>query len=122
MLWALVILILCGMPGRDVPHISFLEMVSFDKFVHAGIFFLLILLIIRGFLLQISFIKLKQNAKFIALVICVIYGGLLEILQGTIFEGRSADVFDFLADSFGSVLGLLMYKWVERNFLVRFIK
>jgi VanZ family protein len=122
LLWALIILILCGIPGRDIPHISLLEFLSFDKFVHAGIFYVLILLTIRGFLLQTSFKKLQQSAKSIALVLCIIYGGSLEIMQGTLLVGRTADVFDFLADSLGCILGLLTYNWVERTFLVKLIK
>ena len=121
LLWALVILILCGIPGRDIPHISFLEILNFDKFVHAGIFFVLILLMVRGFLLQTSFLKLQQSAKMIAFLICVVFGGTLEILQGTLFEGRSADVLDFVANSFGAALGLLLYNWVEKIFLSRLI-
>ena len=121
-LWALVILVLCGMPGRDIPHISFLEIPNFDKFVHAGIFFVLTLLIVRGFLLQTTFIKLQQNAKLIAFVICVVYGGLLEIMQGTLCQGRTAEVFDFFADSVGVAAGLLLYNWIEKKFLMRIIK
>ena len=122
MLWALVILVLCGMPGRDIPHISFLEIPNFDKLVHAGIFFVLILLIVRGFLLQTIFIKLRQFAKLISFVICVVYGGLLEIMQGTLCQGRTADMFDFFADSFGVAAGLLLYNWIEKFFLARLIK
>lgn len=122
LLWALIILILCGIPGRDIPHISFLEILSFDKFVHAGIFFVLISLTVRGFLVQTNFIKLQQSAKLIAFILCVIYGGLLEIMQTTLFEERSADVFDFAANSFGCIIGILMYNWVEKLFLVKLIK
>ena len=122
MLWALLILILCGIPGRDIPHISFLELLSFDKFVHAGIFFVLILLSTRGFVLQTTFNKVHQNPKMIALLICVAYGGLLEIMQGTIFEERSADVYDFIANSFGCVMGLIMYAWIEKKILIKFIR
>jgi VanZ family protein len=121
LLCALVILILCGMPGKDVPHISFLEALSFDKFVHAGIFFTLILFTIRGFLVQPNSLKLKQFAKIIALTLCVIYGGLLEIMQGTLCEGRNADVFDFIADSVGCITGLSVYNWVEKHLLIRLI-
>ncbi len=116
LLWALLILILCGIPGRDIPHISFLEILRFDKFVHAGIFFVLILLTIRGFLLQTHFIKVQQSAKLVALVMCIVYGGSLELMQGALFEERSADVYDFLANSFGCVLGLLMYNRVAKKF------
>lgn len=122
LLWAMIILILCGIPGRDIPHISFLEILSFDKFVHAGVFFVLILLTIRGFLLQTNFIKLQRSAKLVALIVCIIYGGLLEIMQGTMFEDRSADVFDFIANSLGCVLGMLMYSKIEKTFLVKIIK
>ncbi len=122
MLWALIILVLCGIPGRDIPHISFLELLSFDKFVHAGIFFVLILLTVRGFLMQSRFKALQKKSKWIAFVLCVIYGGSLEILQGTVFEGRSADVFDFIANGFGCAMGLLFYKQAERLLLAKFMK
>jgi VanZ family protein len=122
MLWALLILILCGIPGRDIPHISFLELLSFDKFVHAGIFFVLILLTVRGFLLQTGIEYLQKKAKTIATVICIIYGGLLEVMQGTLFQERSADVFDFIANSFGVVVGLMMYSIIENKILKHLIK
>jgi VanZ family protein len=122
MCWALVILILCGIPGRDIPHISFLELLSFDKFVHAGIFFVLLLLTVRGFVLQEKYPALKVKAKSAALAICICYGGLLEIMQGTIFEERSADVFDFMANSFGCLLALALYDRIERLVLIRIIK
>jgi VanZ family protein len=122
MLWALIILILCGMPGKDIPHISFLELLSFDKFVHAGIFFVLILLTVRGFLMQTRFLKLQHSARSIAFIICVLYGGSLEIMQGTIFTDRSADVYDFIANSFGCTMGLVFYNKIEKAALTKFIK
>ena len=122
MLWALIILILCGIPGKDIPHISFLELLSFDKFVHAGIFFVLLLLTVRGFKTQGRFIAPRRKAKPYAFILCVAYGGLLEILQGTVFEGRSADIFDFIANSFGCTMALLAYNKAEQLALARLIK
>jgi VanZ family protein len=122
MLWALIILVLCGIPGKDIPHISFLELLSFDKFVHASIFFVLILLTIRGFVMQTNFVNLQQSAKLIAFVGCVAYGGLLEVMQGTLFEGRSASIYDFIANSFGCTMGILLYQQMEKYFLIRLIK
>lgn len=122
MLWALIILILCGIPGRDIPHISFLELLSFDKFVHASIFLVLVVLTIRGFILQTNFPKLQVSANTTAAISCIVYGGLLEVMQGTLFEGRSADIYDFIANSFGCIVGLLLYKRIERVFLVHFIR
>ena len=122
MLWALLILILCGIPGRDIPHISFLELLSFDKFVHAGIFFVLVLLTIRGFLLQTMIRFLQTNAKITATTFCIIYGALLEVMQGTFFQERSADIFDFIANSFGVIAGLTMYTIIESKILKHLIK
>ncbi|HEY0031502.1 MAG TPA: VanZ family protein [Bacteroidia bacterium] len=122
MLWALLILILCGIPGRDIPHISFLELLSFDKFVHAGIFFVLIQLTIRGFLLQTRFKRFQKFAKISAFVLCAMYGGALEIMQATVFEGRSADIYDFIANSFGCVMGWLLYNKIEKTVLARITK
>ncbi len=115
MLWALIILILCGMPGKDIPHISFLELLSFDKFVHASMFFFLILLTIRGFLQQTSFIVLNKSAKLIAFVLCVIYGGSLEIMQGAMNIGRTPSIFDFIANTFGCAIGLFFYNFVHKK-------
>ncbi|MEI6487627.1 MAG: VanZ family protein [Bacteroidota bacterium] len=120
--WALVILVLCGMPGRGIPHISFLELLSFDKFVHAGIFFVLLLLTVRGFSLQTLFSSLQLYAKSFSVITCIIYGGLLEIMQGTIFIERSADVFDFIANSVGCLIALAVYDKLEKKILIHLIK
>jgi VanZ family protein len=122
MLWALLILILCGMPGKDIPHISFLELLSFDKFVHASIFFIFILLSVRGFVLQTQFLKLKHLAKPTAFWICVAYGGLMEVMQATLFTDRSADVYDFIANSFGCLMGWIFYNSIERIILAKLIR
>lgn len=114
-LWALFIAFLCGIPGRDIPHISFLELLSFDKFVHAGIFFWLVIFLTRGFLLQEKFATLRRNPKSWALVFAIPYGGLLEILQGTLFVERSADIYDFIANSFGCVMAALLFAFTVRT-------
>lgn len=114
--WALVILGLCSIPGRDIPHISFLEMLSFDKWVHAGVFFLLVILSIRGFRLQNGSAYFKSNAGFMAVGISVAYGGSLEIMQGTLFSERSADIYDFIANSFGCFVALWLYPKIARRF------
>jgi glycopeptide antibiotics resistance protein len=115
-LWALLILILCGIPGRDIPHFSFLELLSFDKWVHAGIFFVLVMLAIRGFRLQQRSAYVRANAIFLATGLSVMYGGLLEIMQGTLFAERSADFYDFIANSFGCFLAALLYPVISKRF------
>jgi len=108
-LWALFIAFLCGIPGRDLPHISFLELLAFDKWVHAGVFFVLFVLPARGFLLQASVGVFHASPRSWALLLCVVYGGVLELLQDAVFEERSADLYDFIANSAGCLLGLALF-------------
>lgn len=119
LVWFLVILTLCATPGKDIPHISFLELLAFDKWVHAGIFFILVLLMIRGFRLQRTG-WLFSNAVIFTLVFSVAYGGILEILQGAVFEDRSADFYDFIANSIGAITGVLLYR--KLAFKIKFLQ
>ena len=120
-LWALLILILCAIPGSDLPRISLLEGINFDKVVHASLFFILVLLTARGFKLQNTFMFIQRNYKGFAFIECVIYGGLLEIMQEAFFSQRTADILDFAANTLGCLLGILFYDIIERRWLKNFI-
>jgi len=98
--WALFIAFLCGLPGKDLPHITFLELLSFDKLVHAFIFFVLVVLIYRAARKTPN----RKNAMVYALCLSIPYGGILEIMQQELFEDRTADLFDFIANTFGCLI------------------
>lgn len=115
-LWAILIAVLCGIPGRDIPHISFLEIISFDKFVHAGIFFVLIVLSLRNFSKNNT---LKSTTKYYLLAFCIGYGIFLEILQSAIFIERSADIYDVIANSFGCVLATFSFNKLNQIQLLK---
>jgi VanZ family protein len=119
LLWALIILVLCGIPGRDIPHVSFLELLNFDKFVHASIFFVLVILLIHGFGKQTRFKSLQSKSALVAFILCVVYGGVLEVMQQAVFEERSADIYDFIANSFGATMGWLLYRQIHTHLLSR---
>lgn len=114
LLWALVIAILCGIPGKDIPHFSYLELLQFDKMVHATVFFVLTVLLLNSFTKYFAPTIIRTYAFLLAGLFCVSYGGLLEILQGAIFSERTADIFDFIANSFGCMLALIYY-WFFRS-------
>ena len=40
---------------------------------------------------------------------CVAYGGMLEVMQATVFSQRSGDWLDFIANSFGCIMGFLVF-------------
>jgi VanZ family protein len=116
LVWALFIMALCGMPGKDIPHFSWLEALSFDKWVHAGIFFVLTILGIRGLKRQHTFQAIRNTSAWITVIWCILYGGVLELLQEVVFEDRSADLYDFIANTFGVVIAFFSYNLLARRF------
>jgi glycopeptide antibiotics resistance protein len=110
-IWTLIIFGLCSMPGKAIPHISWLELLSFDKFVHAGIFFVEQILLMRA----LSSFNKKTLYGLLAFLFCVVYGGSLELMQFYIFSSRSGDVFDFIANSSGALLGFLLFSKINKR-------
>ncbi|MES2567189.1 MAG: VanZ family protein [Bacteroidota bacterium] len=106
LLWTSIIFILCCTPGRYIPTTNWLELLSFDKFVHAGIFFVLMCLWLMHW---IHLNKLNTLTILFTAILVISYGGLLEIMQATVFSQRSGDWLDFIANSFGCMMGLWFF-------------
>jgi VanZ family protein len=113
--WAVLILILCGLPGSDFPKLTFLQWLRPDKIVHLILFGTQCFLFIRGFTLQSRFPGLKLHAQGWAVFLSISYGAVVEVLQATIFIGRSGDVRDAIANSIGAVIGLYLYRKYGNN-------
>jgi hypothetical protein len=109
--WTIVILILCATPGRFIPSISWLELLSFDKWVHAGVFFILVTLL--GIAVRAH--EQTRNLFFLYFLLSVLYGGALEIMQAKVFSERSADTHDVIANSFGCLMALLFNRKVSSS-------
>lgn len=110
-LWAALIFILCSIPGTSLPHYSWADLISLDKFIHAFIFAMLVLLLLRGFKKQNQFTIISKHAILFSVTASVSYGGLLELMQTYCFTARSGDWFDFAANSVGCFMGTCLYKY-----------
>jgi VanZ family protein len=119
LLWAIIIMILLGLPGSDLPDTSFINIPYFDKIVHAGLFGILVFLLARGFCLQNQFEYLRKYFVMLSLMMSICYGGLTEILQSTIFVERATDIFDFFADAVGSGIGIFFFLYYRKKFLTK---
>ncbi|WP_295799776.1 VanZ family protein [Mucilaginibacter sp.] len=102
-LWALFILILCSIKLGEVSA-SPLFFPGFDKLVHCGLFFVMMVFITAGYTRKHTPVVLSVKAIAILTVITVIYGGTIEILQKYIFTWRSGEWNDLFAD----IIGVLM--------------
>ena len=91
-LWAILILVLCGLPGSNFPKLSFLEWLRPDKIVHLILFGIQSYLLIIGFIRQDRFPGLRANAIRLGVLLSISYGALVEVLQTTVFIGRSGDI------------------------------
>ncbi|MGB0389934.1 MAG: VanZ family protein [Salibacteraceae bacterium] len=94
------------LPGSKFPKT---ELTNIDLAVHFFFYCVFTFLLIVGNLRQSQFSFLKKNPIFMALVIAIPYGGMVEIIQGTKFVSRSAEFADFIANSIGSLIGVILF-------------
>jgi len=106
--WFLILTILLCLPGSVLPKESWLDGIYFDKWVHIGLFGGLVFLWCGVSGKRKKFLKpVQQIFVWIALVGCV-YGTAMEYVQKYFIPNRSFDVFDILADTIGSIAGLVV--------------
>jgi VanZ family protein len=98
--------------GKDILRSEWTDLLSIDKFVHAGVFAILVLLLVQGLRKRDGGLDLRSRAMAWWLTACVAYGGLLEIMQGAFLVDRYADVLDFLANGAGCVAA---WWWLDRR-------
>ena len=109
LLWALLILILCAIPGNDLSRLKFLDWMKPDKIVHLFLFGVLSVLLFKSFKREIDFTLLQSYPVISAVVISSMYGIVIELLQEFVFVYRSGEGYDVLADAAGAITGLWLY-------------
>ncbi|MFW6019505.1 MAG: hypothetical protein ACOCPM_02900 [Bacteroidales bacterium] len=103
--WGLFILLLVSLPGDYIPSVSSpWNFISFDKLIHAGLFYVWVFFLIKGFHLQYTYPFLRSYSIASGIIVGIIFGGLTEAWQAIINLGRYADIYDFAANSAGAIL------------------
>ncbi|TKK66959.1 VanZ family protein [Ilyomonas limi] len=111
-IWLVLIYMLLTLPGSDIPKVNFLDAIYFDKWVHTGLFAMLVFLFCWPFRKQYP----MQHSLFISItVFAVVYGIALEYVQKYFASDRSFDISDMIADAFGSLLGYMAIRYVARK-------
>jgi VanZ family protein len=104
-LWLVLTFILLTIPGPDLPKSDFFDLIYFDKWVHVGMFGLLIVL------WAYPFLNAGRTDKKIFILISVcgfLYGVIMEFVQKFFAFERSLDFFDMLADGIGCLGAFLL--------------
>ena len=97
------------LPGSAIPKEDWLDTIWADKWVHIGIFTVLIFLWCRA--LEITAIKAFVGA----IIVAVLYGLMVEIVQDRFIPNRSFDLTDLAADFIGSLVGLWLWTRYIKN-------
>lgn len=111
-----LILVVCLLPGSTFPSTG-VEWVSLDKVIHLIMYVPLAWTLAYGFRLQSRYAKWQEKALLYTFILASVYGALVELLQFALTPDRAAELWDFVADVAGVVLGLLTYRIGERLIL-----
>ena len=116
LLWAFFILVLCGIPGSDLPQFNWLDILSIDKLAHASVFCVLVILGSRGVAKQFAAQNKRSNEVLPALLFGLLYSPLTELLQDLVFVERTAELLDMIANWMGCFARVWLYR---RYFAIR---
>lgn len=111
--WALIILVLILMPGKNLPDMQQDFFISLDKLAHFGVFSILSFLTLRGACRKTGREQFKTSYVLSPLLISVAYGLLLEIMQ-IMAENRMPEYMDALANTLGCFAGLLFFIAIKK--------
>ncbi|HRI40363.1 MAG: VanZ family protein [Bacteroidota bacterium] len=119
LVWAFIVLVLCGIPGSRLPELSFWQWLRPDKIVHLVLFGTQSYLLLVGFTGIPVTSRWHQQAGWRAVTISILYGALLEWLQAHVFIQRSGDVRDAIANALGAILGWWLFSRFHQRLLRR---
>lgn len=104
--WMIVIIILSTIGGPKVPGWGWIDMISPDKWAHAFVYAVLMILLLR-----INRAKVYSSKKWTngLLMICISLGILMEIVQYLFFPGRYFEILDIIANIIGAFIGMRFF-------------
>ena len=110
-LWAIVILWLCLIPGSSLPAWDWFSIFDVDKLVHGSLFFVLAVLLSQA---------LKSNGSPVryilwACAISALYGVATEFMQGLEALGRRTDPGDMIANTIGAIAAGGFSNWRDKK-------
>lgn len=107
--WFLFVLALICLPGEDVPEEpGWFHIPHFDKIVHAALFGGIVFWFCMPFKKAVFSRRQKANWFIKITLATVLWGITTEYIQKFWIEGRQFDMVDWVADSAGAIIALLV--------------
>lgn len=107
-IWILIIVYLSLSPANELPDVELINIPHFDKLVHLGMYFILIVL----WLIYTSKFKNWNLSKLriTSLLGVIVIGGLMEVLQEALPVNRDGNIEDMLANLTGGFIAYLSFQ------------
>jgi len=107
--YLVIIAVLSLLPSYDIPDIGLFP--GADKVVH------ILMYLGLSFLASWSYDISHKGMRFMYLLLTGVfmYGVIMEILQRTMHNGRDFDFKDMIANLTGTIIGLLIYRLLDRQ-------
>jgi VanZ family protein len=107
LLWSVIVTVLLTLPGSAFPSENWLSKIWFDKWVHIGLFSIIVVMWCWA-MLRKNYNKQRLKNIFILIALAwFAYGIGMEFVQKYFIPNRSFDVGDIIADGVGCLLGLV---------------
>lgn len=111
----IVATVLFCLPGDEFPEQEWFGKVLLDKWIHIGLFAVLVVLWCLPFISRRNN-KSQLLSLFIKITIAFgLYGITVEFIQGNFVPNRTFGIDDMVADSIGCALGLWFANWQLRK-------
>jgi VanZ family protein len=108
-LMALAIMYLSLANSHTFDKVSLINIPNFDKFVHFGMYFSLMSVIIFENRKTIK----NSGHLFLIGLIPLFYGVIMEIFQSTLTSTRTGSFWDALFDGAGILVSILLWCWIK---------
>jgi VanZ family protein len=106
-LWFILVTVLLTLPGSSLPKEDWFGKIWLDKWVHIGLFAIMVTLWCWA-MLKINSVGSRARTFFIWIgIIGLIYGTGMEFVQKYFIPNRSFEAGDIIADGIGCALGVL---------------
>jgi len=109
-IWLLLVTVLLCLSGTELPKINWLDKIWFDKWVHMGLFLVLVITWCSYFSKKLPPEAFLQKIFLLVTVCAIAYGILMELVQHFFIPFRSFDAGDIIADGVGSLVGFFYSK------------
>lgn len=104
--WLLIVTLLLCTPGTEFPKITWKDKIFLDKWIHAGLF---VILVIAWCWVYAKRPGINKKKVFIKIALWVfLYGIVTELVQEYFVPFRSFEIPDIIADGVGSVAGYII--------------